>query len=70
MKALGVFTVDIDGAVIAMICRFYSNIPAIVYVISEESRVLRMYSVMDKDKMAKYICVKSLNMHARLNFFG
>lgn len=39
MKALGVFTVDIDGAGIAMICILYSNTPIIVYVISEESRV-------------------------------
>lgn len=39
MKALGVFTIDIDGAGIAMICGFCSNTLTIVYVISEESRV-------------------------------
>lgn len=40
MKALGVFTIDIDGAGIAiMICIFYSITSIIVYVISEESRV-------------------------------
>lgn len=44
MKALGVFTIDIDGAGIAMICIFYSNTPIIV--------VRKAEYVTDKDKIA------------------
>lgn len=39
MKALEVFTIDIDGAGIATTRGFNSNTLTIVYVISEESRV-------------------------------